>query len=130
MEPFWLDADEIIRTNAAVVEQTGEPFAILNAGALQSALGRAQAAYVYGDVVDLAELASLYLFGIAQSHPFLQGNKRTGFFAALMFLEVNGLTLSDDADEVLGPLIVDALADASVRDNFPAVLRGFVVPLA
>jgi len=46
---------------------------------------------------DLFEMASAYLFHIIKNHPFIDGNKRTGAVAAIVFLIMNGIKV--DADE-------------------------------
>lgn len=56
-------------------------------------------------------MAAAYLFHITQNHPFLDGNKRTGAKAALVFLGVNDLTLAASEDE----LVEITLAVASSR---------------
>ncbi|RUU31640.1 type II toxin-antitoxin system death-on-curing family toxin [Mesorhizobium sp. M6A.T.Ce.TU.016.01.1.1] len=64
---------------------------IRDQGMLESALYRPQQREIY-DEPDLCELASAYLFGIAKNHPFVDGNKRTAFAAADLFLYFNGLS--------------------------------------
>ena len=56
---------------------------------LDSALGRPQNLFVYGQPT-LFDLAASYAFGIVKNHPFIDGNKRTGFVVAVTFLELNG----------------------------------------
>ena len=46
--------------------------------------------YLHGD---LYEMAAAYLFHIVQTHPFLDGNKRTCAVAAIVFLSLNGVAL-------------------------------------
>jgi death-on-curing protein len=58
-------------------------------GLLQSALGRPRQHYAYGSP-DVIELAALYTAGIVRNHPFVDGNKRTGFAVGIAFLELNG----------------------------------------
>ena len=43
----------------------------------------------------LFDMAAAYAYHLSQNHPFVDGNKRTGLVAALVFLELNGVTLSD-----------------------------------
>ena len=57
---------------------------------LQSALARPRQLETYGQDVGLAELAAALTFGIVKNHPFVDGNKRTGFVAGVLFLELNG----------------------------------------
>ena len=46
--------------------------------------------FLHGDVFDMA---AAYLFHIVQNHPFIDGNKRTGLMAALVFLDLNGVEI-------------------------------------
>jgi death-on-curing protein len=50
-----------------------------------------------GDLLhsDLFAMAAAYAFHIAQNQPFVDGNKRTGLAAALVFLDLNGVTIDD-----------------------------------
>src|SRR5689334_16814660 len=59
-------------------------------GLLESALSRARNLYSYEGVEDIARLAAAYGFGIAQNHPFNDGNKRAAFLAIGIFLLRNG----------------------------------------
>ena len=58
-------------------------------GLLESALGRPLQKDAYGEP-DICDLAAAYLFRIVKNHPFVDGNKRTGFAAADLFLYFNG----------------------------------------
>ena len=67
---------------------------------LESGLARARQKWTYGER-DFAALAAAYGFGIVTSHPYRDGNKRTGFLALVTFLGVNGHELdTTDADVV------------------------------
>ena len=69
-------------------------------GLLDSALARPQNLQAYG-CDDPYILASAYTNGIIRNHPFVDGNKRTAFLAAFIFLRVNGIHLiADEADTV------------------------------
>ncbi|HEX7710233.1 MAG TPA: type II toxin-antitoxin system death-on-curing family toxin [Sphingomonadaceae bacterium] len=69
-----------------------------DSGALESALARPQNRHHYGET-DIAELAAAYAFGIARNHPFVDGNKRTAWVVARLFLRVNEVALSFDKAE-------------------------------
>ncbi|WP_132805445.1 type II toxin-antitoxin system death-on-curing family toxin [Tepidamorphus gemmatus] len=90
-EPFWLDAEQIIEQNQALVEETGEPFFLRNEGGLHSATVAPINYYHYSNERDLIVLACVLMRAIAQNHPFEQGNKRTAFVAAAAFLLINGI---------------------------------------
>ena len=65
---------------------------------LESALARPQNLLHYGEP-DLAAMAAAYAFGIARNHPFVDGNKRTAWVAARLFLRLNDGQLSFDKAE-------------------------------
>jgi len=67
---------------------------------LESALAKAHNLFVYSSPT-LAEMAASYAVGIIINHPFLDGNKRTGFMLAATFLELNGLTFKATEESVV-----------------------------
>ncbi|MDI6026562.1 type II toxin-antitoxin system death-on-curing family toxin [Corticibacterium sp. UT-5YL-CI-8] len=73
---------------------------IRDEGMLESALARPLQKQAYGDP-DLFELAAAYLFGIAKNHPFIDGNKRTAFAAADLFLYFNGYSIEADDYDII-----------------------------
>ncbi|MFZ2445150.1 MAG: type II toxin-antitoxin system death-on-curing family toxin [Syntrophobacteraceae bacterium] len=90
-----------------VAEHGGSP-GIRDAGLLSSALARPrnQAAHAERSVFDLA---AAYAFGIIRNHPFVDGNKRTGFLAAYVFLDLNGWELTaSEAEAVVAVLALAA----------------------
>ena len=94
---------------------------VRDAGLLDSALGRPENLAAYGEP-DAPALAAAYGWGISRNHPFIDGNKRTGFVATELFLNLNGYELTaDDADCVLTMLSV-AAGDLT-EDAFAAWLR-------
>ncbi|HET6620489.1 MAG TPA: type II toxin-antitoxin system death-on-curing family toxin, partial [Dongiaceae bacterium] len=78
--------------------------------------------FAYDETADLPTLAAAYAFGLARNHPFIDGNKRTAFVAAEMFLDLNGMILTaSDGDCVLTML---RLAAGEIEeDAFAAWLR-------
>jgi len=74
---------------------------------LSSALARPQNQTAYGKP-SVFDLAAAYAFGLIQNHPFVDGNKRVGFLAAYIFLELNGWELM--ASEAEAVAVVLALA--------------------
>lgn len=73
---------------------------IRDRGLLESALNRPKHLFAYGHP-DLFELAASYAAGIIKNHPFLDGNKRAGFLAAALFLEVNNMQFTAPEEEVV-----------------------------
>ena len=62
---------------------------------------------------DLFEMAAAYLFHIVQNHPFVDGNKRTGAVAALVFLDMNGIEMEVDNAELVDHVLAVAQGQVS-----------------
>ena len=104
----WIDRAVILAIHDAQLAEHGGLSGARDLGLLDSALGRPQHLDAYGEP-DAAALAAAYAYGIARNHPFLDGNKRTAFVAAALFLRLNGQTLTaTDADCVLTMLALAA----------------------
>jgi death-on-curing protein len=67
--------------------------------------------------------------GIAQNHCFEQGNKRTAFTAAVVFLLSNGYNLVAADSEQLGELVTRLVAGQITDEAFTEIIRRFVTPL-
>jgi death-on-curing protein len=91
--PRWLSLEAVRALHAEQVELFGGEAGLLNPGSLEAALARPQNAFVYGRTTDLAGLAAIYLVGLVRAHAFVDGNKRLGLAAALVFLALNGQPL-------------------------------------
>jgi death-on-curing protein len=95
-----LTAEEVTRINEHVLRQAGQvALPARDQGLLESALQRPQQAVFYEDA-DIVTQGALYMVGIAMNHPFVDGNKRTGYVAGFAFLRLNGYQLAhpDPAD--------------------------------
>ena len=66
---------------------------------LESALHRAENKAVYGDPT-VHELAAAYVFGLARNHAFVDGNKRTAIVTAMLFLHLNGYSMTANDGEL------------------------------
>ena len=83
------DVEEIHET---MIEVGGGSHGLRDEGLLESALARPQNLHAYGEN-DIHQLAASYAEGIARNHPFIDGNKRTAFETADIFLAENGHNL-------------------------------------
>jgi death-on-curing protein len=90
-EPVYLELDDALEIYAAINGATAAQAAhhLRNRDALQGALGRPRT-YAYYEQADLALQAAVLAHGIAETQPFVDGNKRTALVAMLTFLELNG----------------------------------------
>lgn len=91
MPPVFLTLDEVIEIHRDQIARYGGRGGIRDMALLQSAVAMPQASsggkYLH---TDLFEMAAAYLFHIVRNHPFVDGNKRAGTVAALVFLALNG----------------------------------------
>lgn len=121
----------ILEVHQELLRRTGGSPGWLNLGAVDSALYRAAWGPFRGDP-DLADRAALLLRGLCQDHPFVDGNKRTSFEAARLFLRLNGTGIDIDVDgatEFLlqvaqGFLTVDQISDWIRRHSRKDEIRG------
>jgi len=118
----WIDEAVILAIHDEQLAEHGGRMGLRDRGLLQSALARPvhRAAYGKSDVFDLA---AAYAFGIARDHPFVDGNKRTAYVAAELFLLKHGYELTtSDADAVIAML---RLAEGAMSERaFADWLRG------
>jgi death-on-curing protein len=96
----FLDVAEVLAIHASQIELFGGEHSVRDIALLESAVAMPQAGfgteYLHKDIY---EMAAAYLFHIVQNHPFIDGNKRTGAAAALVFLATNGVLLNSNQDE-------------------------------
>jgi death-on-curing protein len=90
-ELVYLSFEDAVEILAAIIGGTATQAAdqLRSRDALKGALGR-PASYAHYEHADLALQATVLAHGIAESQPFLDGNKRTALIAMLTFLEING----------------------------------------
>lgn len=123
---IWLQREVIIAVHEMQLTEHGGLTGVRDAGLMDSALARAPNMAAYG-IPDAAALAAAYGWGLSRNHPFNDGNKRTGFVAAELFLSLNGYELAaDDASCVITMLGV-AAGEVS-EDAFAAWLRQHSTP--
>jgi len=102
----WLAQAVIVAVHEEQLEEHGGGTGTRDEGLLESALARPRQLAHYGRP-DAAALAASYGYGLARNHPFVDGNKPTGFVAVELFLALNGCTLdASDADCVMTMLAV------------------------
>lgn len=96
----WVGKELVVTIHDRQLSEHGGPEGIRDLGGLESALARPQNLAAYGQP-DAAALAAAYAFGIARNHSFLDGNKRTAWVIARLFLADNGHRLKFDPIEAV-----------------------------
>ena len=119
-EPKWLDARDANAIHDRQLAEHGGGVGVRDAGLLDSALARPVNRWNYGDV-DPASLAAAYAYGVARNHPFVDGNKRTAWVLARLFLAINVNRLefnAIDAIQMMLALAAGELEEETVADWF------------
>lgn len=115
-EPNWLTKDSIHGIHSLSISWFGGADGLRDTHALETSLNRPLQHYSYADPEpSIYELAAVYCSGIVKSHPFIDGNKRTGFMAAYSFLGINGYQLTASEEEAAVQIL--ALADSRLSDE-------------
>lgn len=118
----WVDASVALAIHDEQLAEHGGAAGVRDAGAFESAMARPVHLASYGEP-DAAALAADYAFGLARNHAFVDGNKRTAYVVAEIFLALNGFKLvSSDADSILTFVALAAgdLTEAALADWFRA----------
>lgn len=122
----WLDKQLILAVHDEQLAEHGGQSGVRDYGLLESALARPEHLAAYGKP-DIAELAASYGYGIARNHPFIDGNKRTAFVAALLFLVFNHYSFqASDSDKVI--VMLKVAAGEITEAEFAAWIRSHSKP--
>lgn len=123
---FHLTVDIVLEIHAAAIGRFGGSEGLRDLTLLESAVAAPQASFggasPYQDVV---EIAGAYLFYLCRNHPFIDGNKRVGLGACLVFLKLNGIATAPDGPE-WESLTLDVAASRIDREETTARLRGLL----
>ena len=107
-QPHWLTREECLALHEFMLSEYGGITGVRDEHLLESALARPQQLLAYGKP-NMADMAAAYAAGIVKNHPFLDGNKRTGFMLGAGFLERNGFEFhATEAEAALRTLALAA----------------------
>ncbi len=102
----FLTLDDILESHLNQIDTYGGAHGIRDIGLLESAIAQLEASfggqYLHADIF---EMAAAYLYHLVMNHPFVDGNKRVGLEAALIFLEINDESLIANDDELVDPVL-------------------------
>jgi len=127
-DPFFLTVEDVLALHEDQVQRFGGSAGIRDAGALESAVATPAASFD-GKFLheDLFQVAAAYALHIAENQPFIDGNKRTGLNAALVFLDVNGWVVADPDMRLYDAMM--ALSSGSLdKPGLAELLRELAVP--
>jgi death-on-curing protein len=113
-EPIWVLPELVLAIQQTLLAEHGGLPGVRDQALLDSALARPQQRAAYDVETSIFDLAASYSFGLAQNHPFADGNKRIALTVAAVFLELNGFSL--DAPEPETVLMYQQLAAGNITE--------------
>jgi len=120
-EPVWILHQSVLAIHDVLLAEFGGAPGIRDESLLESALARPLNLWSY-EKPNLFRLAAAYTRGIVKNHPFVDGNKRTGYVIGGIFLERNGQKLNASEEEATAAIM--ALASNTLsEDDFTHWLR-------
>jgi len=123
----WLRSDVVLAIHEAQLAEHGGQVGVRSPDLLESALVRPQTLAAYDDHADAIAVGAMYAIAIVRNHPFVDGNKRTGWVAMRTFFALNDVSLT--FDPVVAITEVFALAAGErADDEFTAWVRRCAAP--
>ncbi len=125
----FLDFDQVLEIHQSQLDLHGGSAGLRDEGLLRSALSQPEASFGGKWLhAGLHEMASAYLFSLVGNHPFVDGNKRVGTVAAVVFLRMNGVIMEADQD-AYADLVLAVASGKATRDDVVIFLRAHSRPL-
>ena len=110
----WVTLRVVLAIHDRQIAEHGGASGVRDSGVIESALARPMNLAAY-DAPDAAELAAAYAFGLARNHGFVDGNKRTAWVAARVFLADNGQNLEFDPFDAVR--IMEEVAGGKISES-------------
>jgi death-on-curing protein len=104
-EPIWIDKRDALALHDRLLVLYGGAAGLRDNALLESALARARNIYSYAGSPDVIAIAAAYTAGIVGNHPFIDGNKRTGFVVGVLFLELNGYRFTASEEDTANAVL-------------------------
>ena len=115
-QPVWIDELDALVLHGRLIALHGGAGGVRDAALLESALARPRHQFAYRRSPKLIGMAAAYTAGIIRNHPFVDGNKRTGFLVGVLFLELNGyrfIASEEEATQAVLDLASGKIAEAA-----------------
>jgi death-on-curing protein len=127
-EPRWLKRIWLDAIHFQQMQRFGGLYGTRDTNAIDAALARPQHRWAYEPDVDRADLAAAYGYGLIRNHGYTDGNKRIGFVALAVFLDLNGWEVIAPEPKVVTTIVAVAAGTLSEADLAPWI-RGHMRPL-
>ena len=115
-EPRWIPEEIVSDIHDREIERFGGLHGLRSPEGLASALARPLNRHFYEGEKSVFRLAAVYADGIIRSHPYVDGNKRTGYALARAFLALNGFDIRAADDEKFNAVLAFATREMSEDD--------------
>jgi death on curing protein len=125
--PEWIDERDALALHERLLALHGGKPGLRDGALLKSALARPRQHHFYRPELDVVDFAALYTAAIVSIHPFIDGNKRTGFLLGILFLELNGYRFTA-SEEVAAQAVIDLAAGNMAEAQYGAFLRAHSKP--
>ena len=116
---LWIDERDVLAVHDRLLALHRGASGIRDRGLLESALATPRQHDSYAEGVDTA---ALYTIAIVRNHPFVDGNKRAGFLAGVLFLEINGFEFAASEEDVVESIFALAAGELD-ESGYTAWLR-------
>jgi death-on-curing protein len=120
--PIWVEERDALALHDRLLALHGGASGLRDVGLLRSALARPQQHFAYAESTDVIDMAAVYTAGIVRNHPFVDGNKRTGFILGILFLELNGYRFVA-TEEAAAQAVLELAAGALEESGYSSFLR-------
>jgi death-on-curing protein len=124
-KPVWIDERDVLALHDRLLALHGGAVGVRDESLLKSALARPQQYLAYSENTDIIALATAYTGGIVRNHPFVDGNKRTGFVIGILFLELNGYRFTA-SEEAAAQAVLELAAGSLDETGYGSFLRANV----
>lgn len=129
-EVRFLTLSEVLELHQQQITEKGGAPEILSKDKLESAIMQPQQTFGGEHLYpDLFAMAAAYLTAIVRSHPFMDGNKRTGTHAAIIFLYLNGYDIAEFYETELADLVLDYLSGDKTDEDIADFLAARSKPV-
>ena len=121
-KPVWIDERDALALHDRLLALHGGAVGLRDDGLLKSALARPQQHFGYAESPDIVDMAAAYTWGIVRNHPFVDGNKRTGFVVGVLFLELNSYRFNA-SEEDAAQMVLELASGNLDEAGYTAFLR-------
>lgn len=120
----FLDLDDVLDLIRRLL---GDPPPIQDIGLVGSAVARPQTAVFGQDAYpDIWSKTAALLQSIVNNHALIDGNKRLGWLATAVFLEINGVSVIHVSNDDIYQFVIDVAANNPSFEHIAAALRALV----